>query len=248
MMRWSNIDVLAAVDGKTALARSAIDFVHMVTRSSATRSTSARPTSSRCSATQASSGHDTAFRAVLAGSRPCTSAWRSTGRAAVADDGSLRPTHSCGHGPIAGSVVAAGGETCVPTLPAFHRRDRAAPRTRSSGARHRRAGGRKLLSLEVALWKVLHAALLPPRVPRHRQSEFALHPRAHRLVVSGARSRDAARQLALQAAARRDRSRSRADKLMLEHVTFDHARGRHGPRPSCSRSMATNSLVVEVHA
>src|SRR5207244_5777792 len=52
----------------------------------------------------------TAFRATLCGARP----GRTVGIVvlydavpAVAADGSLVPTHSCGHGPIAGSVVAA---------------------------------------------------------------------------------------------------------------------------------------------
>src|SRR5690242_12128211 len=53
---------------------------------------------------------DTAFRAVLSGARP----GRRVGIvcqydavAAVRDDGSIEAVHSCGHGPIAGSVVGA---------------------------------------------------------------------------------------------------------------------------------------------
>src|SRR4029077_16956531 len=55
-------------------------------------------------------GMATAFRAVREGARTgghsgIVALYDAV--PAVADDGSIRPTHSCGHGPIAGSVVAA---------------------------------------------------------------------------------------------------------------------------------------------
>ena len=79
---------------------------------------------------------------------------------AVAADGSIVPTHSCGHGPIAGSVVAAAaalaelrdelaGSVVVVGCPSdeIH-----AP---GSAAR----GGGKLLSAEAGLWDGIDAAL-----------------------------------------------------------------------------------------
>ena len=144
---------------------------------------------------------------------------------AVADDGSIRPTHSCGHGPIAGSVVAAAaalaelraelaGSIVVIGCPSdeIH-----APGTIAS------AGG-KLLSLEAGLWNGVDAALYCHPEFLDTVNLNSLWMRRDRLVVSGARSlRDDAVQeplVALRALLAATESLP-ADKLMLEHVTFD---------------------------
>jgi metal-dependent amidase/aminoacylase/carboxypeptidase family protein len=108
-------------------------------------------------------GMETAFRATLAGSRP----GRTVGLvclydavAAVRPDGSTEAVHSCGHGPIAGGVVAAAlalaghrpalaGSVVVVGCPAdeIH-----APGTIARG-------GGKALSVEAGLWDDVDAAL-----------------------------------------------------------------------------------------
>jgi metal-dependent amidase/aminoacylase/carboxypeptidase family protein len=105
----------------------------------------------------------TAFRAQVAGARP----GRRVGLvclydavAAVRPDGSIEAVHSCGHGPIAGGVVAAAlalgdlladlaGSLVVIGCPAdeIH-----APNTAARG-------GGKLLSAEAGLWDDVDAAL-----------------------------------------------------------------------------------------
>src|SRR5437870_7566258 len=108
-------ELLQALERREGLLRSVIEFVH------------AHPELGHeehaCSAHLADAlagagleiergvgGMATAFRATLRGARP----GRTIGIVAlydavpaIAPDGSMVPTHSCGHGPIAGSVVAA---------------------------------------------------------------------------------------------------------------------------------------------
>jgi metal-dependent amidase/aminoacylase/carboxypeptidase family protein len=140
-------------------------------------------------------------------------------------DGSIRPTHSCGHGPIAGSVVAAAaaladlrselaGSVVVIGCPSdeIH-----APGTVS------RAGG-KLLSLEAGLWDDVDAALYCHPEFLDTVNLQSLWMRRDRLVVAGARSlRDDAAQepLAALRALLAATEAQPAAKLMLEHVTFD---------------------------
>lgn len=225
--------VLAAVDGKAALARSVIDFVHahpeLGHEEHACASHLVEALADAGLAVElGAGGMDTAFRAVLEGSRP----GRTVGIVAlydavpaVADDGSIRPTHSCGHGPIAGSVVAAAaalaelrselaGSIVVIGCPSdeIH-----APGTVA------RAGG-KLLSLEAGLWNDVDAALYCHPEFLDTVNLRSLWMRRDRLVVTGARSlRDDAVQeplAALQALVAATESQP-ADRLMLEHVTFD---------------------------
>jgi metal-dependent amidase/aminoacylase/carboxypeptidase family protein len=225
--------VIAAVDGNAELVRSVIDFVH------------AHPElgheEHRCAAylsvtlTRAgldvdlgAGGMETAFRAVLEGSRP----GRTVGIVAlydavpaVAEDGSIRPTHSCGHGPIAGSVVAAAaalaelrsrlaGSIVVIGCPSdeIH-----APGTIAS------AGG-KLLSLEAGLWDDVDAALYCHPEFLDTVNLRSLWMRRDRLVVTGTRSLrvDAAQEpLAVLRALLAATESLPPGKLMLEHVTLD---------------------------
>ena len=225
--------VLAAVDGQTALARSVIEFVH----GHPELGHEERLCASHLVEVLGDAGFDTelgaggmqtAFRAVLEGGRP----GRTVGIVAlydavpaVADDGSIRPTHSCGHGPIAGSVVAAAaalaelraelaGSIVVIGCPSdeIH-----APGT------IRRAGG-KLLSLEAGLWNGVDAALYCHPEFLDTVNLQSLWMRRDRLVVAGARSlrADTVQEplVALRALLAATEALP-ADKLMLEHVTFD---------------------------
>jgi metal-dependent amidase/aminoacylase/carboxypeptidase family protein len=224
---------IAAVDGKAKLARSVIDFVHghpelgheeHLCASYLVESLAAAGLAAELGA----GGMETAFRAVLEGGRP----GRTVGIVAlydavpaVMDDGSIRPTHSCGHGPIAGSVVAAAaalaelraelaGSIAVIGCPSdeIH-----APGTVA------RAGG-KLLSLEAGLWNDVDAALYCHPEFLDTVNQQSLWMRRDRLVVTGARSlRDDAVQepLAALRALLAATESQRADRLMLEHVTFD---------------------------
>ena len=224
---------IAAVDGKAELARSVIEFVHghpelgheeHLCASHLVESLAAAGFATELGA----GGMETAFRAALEGGRP----GRTVGIVAlydavpaVTDDGSIRPTHSCGHGPIAGSVVAAAaalaelraelaGSIVVIGCPSdeIH-----APGTVA------RAGG-KLLSLEAGLWNDVDAALYCHPEFLDTVNVQSLWMRRDRLVVAGARSlRDDAVQeplAALRALLAATESQP-ADRLMLEHVTFD---------------------------
>jgi metal-dependent amidase/aminoacylase/carboxypeptidase family protein len=225
--------VLAAVDGNAALARSVIDFVHGHPELGHEEHLCASYlvetlAGAGLTAELGAGGMETAFRAVLEGGRP----GRTVGIVAlydavpaVTDDGSIRPTHSCGHGPIAGSVVAAAaalaelradlaGSVVVIGCPSdeIH-----APGTVARG-------GGKLLSLEAGLWDNVDAALYCHPEFLDTVNLASLWMRRDRLVVAGARSlRDDAVQAplaALRALLAATESQP-ADRLMLEHVTFD---------------------------
>jgi metal-dependent amidase/aminoacylase/carboxypeptidase family protein len=225
--------VLATVDGKGVLARSVIEFVHghpeLGHEEHACASFLVDALSDAGLAAElGAGGMETAFRAVLDGGRP----GRTVGIVAlydavpaVADDGSIRPTHSCGHGPIAGSVVAAAAAL------AEHRAELAgsivvigcpsdeihAPGTVA------RAGG-KLLSLEAGLWNDVDVALYCHPEFLDTVNLKSLWMRRDRLVVAGTRSLRAdaeqAPLVALRALLAATGSQP-ADRLMLEHVTFD---------------------------
>ncbi len=107
--------------------------------------------------------------------------------------------HSCGHGVIAGSVVAA-------ALALADHRDQLAgklvvfgcPADEIHAAGTVARGGGKALSVEAGLWDEMDVApLLAPRVHRHRLARLALDaPRARaprRLARSLGRARAAAR-------------------------------------------------------
>ncbi len=225
--------VLAAVDDKAALARSVIGFVHghpeLGHEEHACAAFLVETLADAGLVVElGAGGMETAFRAVLQGDRP----GRTVGIVvlydavpAVMDDGSIRPTHSCGHGPIAGSVVAAAaalaelradlaGSIVVIGCPSdeIH-----APGTVA------RAGG-KLLSLEAGLWNGVDAALYCHPEFLDTVNVQSLWMRRDRLAVAGARSlRDDAVQEPL-AALRALLAATEAlpvGKLMLEHVTFD---------------------------
>ena len=225
--------VLAAVDDKAALARSVIGFVHghpeLGHEEHACAAYLVETLADAGLVVElGAGGMETAFRAVLQGDRP----GRTVGIVvlydavpAVMDDGSIRPTHSCGHGPIAGSVVAAAaalaelradlaGSIVVIGCPSdeIH-----APGTVA------RAGG-KLLSLEAGLWNGVDAALYCHPEFLDTVNVQSLWMRRDRLAVAGARSlRDDAVQEPL-AALRALLAATEAlpvGKLMLEHVTFD---------------------------
>jgi metal-dependent amidase/aminoacylase/carboxypeptidase family protein len=225
--------VLAAVDRNAGLARSVIDFVHGHPELGHSEHACAAHlvdvlTGAGLTAELGAGGMATAFRAVLEGGRP----GRTIGIVALYDavpavtaDGSIRPTHSCGHGPIAGSVVAAAaalaqmraelaGSVVVIGCPSdeIH-----APGTVA------RAGG-KLLSLEAGLWNGVDAALYCHPEFLDTVNLRSLWMRRDRLVVAGARSlRDDAAQepLAALRALLAATETLPADRLMLEHVTFD---------------------------
>jgi metal-dependent amidase/aminoacylase/carboxypeptidase family protein len=225
--------VLAAVEDKASLARSVIDFVHEHPELGHEEHRCASYlvdalAGAGLAAELGAGGMETAFRAVLQGGRP----GRTVGIVAlydavpaVTDDGSIRPTHSCGHGPIAGSVVAAAaalaelraelaGSIVVIGCPSdeIH-----APGTVARG-------GGKLLSLEAGLWDNVDAALYCHPEFLDTVNVQSLWMRRDRLVVAGARSlRDDAVQAplaALRALLAATESQP-ADRLMLEHVTFD---------------------------
>ncbi len=228
-----DVRALAAVDGKAALARSVIEFVHAHPELGHEEHACASYlvgtlTDAGLTAELGAGGMDTAFRAVLEGGRP----GRTVGIVAlydavpaVADDGSLRPAHSCGHGPIAGSVVAAvaalaelraelAGSIVVVGCPSdeIH-----APGTVA------RAGG-KLLSLEAGLWNGVDTALYCHPEFLDTVNLKSLWMRRDRLVVAGARSlrADAAQEpLAALRALLAATGSLPPDRLMLEHVTFD---------------------------
>lgn len=225
--------VLAAVDGQAPLARSVIDFVHAHPELGHAEHVCAGHLVDALAAAGLATelgagGMDTAFRAVLEGGLP----GRTVGIVAlydavpaVADDGSIVPTHSCGHGPIAGSVVAAAaalaelranlaGSVVVIGCPSdeIH-----APGTVA------RAGG-KLLSLEAGLWDDVDTALYCHPEFLDTVNLRSLWMRRDRLTVPGTRSlRDDAVQEPLAAlGALLDAARALPPSaLMLEHVSFD---------------------------
>jgi metal-dependent amidase/aminoacylase/carboxypeptidase family protein len=225
--------VLAAVDGKASLAAATIDFVHAhpeLGHSEHACATYLAKTLADAGLTAevGAGGMETAFRAVLEGARPggtvgIVALYDAV--PAVADDGSIRPTHSCGHGPIAGSVVAAvaglaelraelAGSIVVIGCPSdeIH-----APGTVAS------AGG-KLLSLEAGLWNDIDTALYCHPEFLDTVNLQSLWMRRDRLRVTGARSlRDDAPQEPLEALRKLVAATGSLPPgaLMLEHVTFD---------------------------
>lgn len=176
----------------------------------------------------AAGGMETAFRAVLRGGRP----GRTVGLVALYDavpavgaDGALVPTHSCGHGPIAGSVVAVAaalaelraelaGSLVVVGCPSDE--------IHAPGTVER--GGGKLLSVEAGLWDGVDAALYCHPEFLDTVNLRSRWMRRDRLAVSGRRSLEegvvqeplAALRALVDAAAAQP-----PDRVMLEHVTLD---------------------------
>jgi metal-dependent amidase/aminoacylase/carboxypeptidase family protein len=171
---------------------------------------------------------ETAFRAVLSGARP----GRRVGIvcqydavAAVREDGSMEAVHSCGHGPIAGSVVGVAlalaslrdelaGELVVVGCPAdeIH-----APGTVARG-------GGKGLTAEAGLWDDCDAALYAHPEFIDTVSQASLWMRRDDFIVAGVRSlRDDVVQAPLDAlgALLQVSYEVPRSKLMIEHLVLD---------------------------
>jgi metal-dependent amidase/aminoacylase/carboxypeptidase family protein len=169
-------------------------------------------------------GMATAFRAVLRGG----SSGRTVGLVCLYDavptvraDGHVEPVHSCGHGPIAGGVIAAAaalsdlreqlaGEVLVIGCPAdeIH-----APGTIEHG-------GGKALSVEAGLWNGIDAALYAHPEFVDTVSLESLWMRRDRLRVFGSRSLSGAEQTPLLTA-RAAIEAERPGEVMLERLILD---------------------------
>jgi len=232
-MVLSDKDVLAAVDGQREAIEEVIAFVHAHPELAHEEHACAaelvrRLRDAGLDVSEGVGGMDTAFRAVLSGERP----GRRVGIvcqydavAAVRDDGSIEAVHSCGHGPIAGSVVGVAralasmrselaGELVVVGCPAdeIH-----APGTVARG-------GGKLLTAEAGVWDDCDAALYAHPEFIDTVSQASLWMRRDDFIVAGVRSLhddvvqaplDALGAL-LQVAYEVPRS-----KLMIEHLVLD---------------------------
>ncbi|MBV8941285.1 MAG: M20/M25/M40 family metallo-hydrolase [Solirubrobacterales bacterium] len=166
----------------------------------------------------------TAFRAVLRGVRP----GRSVGLVCLydavptlRDDGRVEPVHSCGHGPIAGGVVAAaaaladlrdelGGVVTVMGCPADE--------IHAPGTVER--GGGKALTVEAGFWDDVDAALYAHPEFVDTVSLQSLWMRRDRLTVFGSRSLSGGDQAPLSAA-RAAIDAERPGEVMLERLVLD---------------------------
>jgi metal-dependent amidase/aminoacylase/carboxypeptidase family protein len=139
---------------------------------------------------------DTAFRATLRGSRPGATVGLVClydAVPAVRPDGRTEPVHSCGHGPIAGAVVAA-------ALALAELRERLAGSVAVLGCPSDEIhapgsiahGGGKALSAEAGLWDDVDAALYAHPEFIDTVSLESRWMRRAKATVAGARSLDAA--------------------------------------------------------
>jgi metal-dependent amidase/aminoacylase/carboxypeptidase family protein len=170
----------------------------------------------------------TAFRATVRGARP----GRHVGIVAVYDavpavlaDTTMQPVHSCGHGPLAGGVVAA-------ALALAGLRDRMAGRVTVFGCPADEIhapgtvarGGGKALSAAAGLWDDVDAALYAHPEFIDTVTLASLWMRRDRATVGGRRTlREGASPppaAALAAVARVIDSQPR-DRVMLERLVFD---------------------------
>jgi metal-dependent amidase/aminoacylase/carboxypeptidase family protein len=170
----------------------------------------------------------TAFRATLRGARPGRSVAIVAlydAVPAVAADGSIVPTHSCGHGPIAGSVVAAAAAL------AAHREELAGsvnvvgcPSDEIHAPGSVARGGGKLLTVEAGVWDDVDVALYCHPEFLDTVNLRSLWMQRHRLAVSGARSlrveavQEPLDALAALVAAVRSRP---PDSVLLEQARLD---------------------------
>jgi metal-dependent amidase/aminoacylase/carboxypeptidase family protein len=232
-MALSDSDVIAAVAAQQHAIADTVAFVHAHPELGHEEHACAAHLTDRLSAAglqveEKAAGLDTAFRAVLAGGR----GGRRVGVvalydavAAVRDDGSVAAVHSCGHGPIAGSVVGAAlalaslreqlaGELVVVGCPAdeIH-----APGTIE-------LGGGKWVTAAAGVWDDCDAALYAHPEFIDTVSQASLWMRRDTFVVAGTRSlRDDVGQGPLDAIdtllrAAGEISRSR---LMIERLVLD---------------------------
>ena len=205
----SDAEVLAAVDARHDDALEVISFVHAHPElgheeHECARFVAGRLESAGFEVDYGCGGMETAFRAVLEGGRP----GRSVGLvclydavAAVRPDGSIDAVHSCGHGPIAGGVTAAG-------LALADRRDAFAgwlvvvgcPADEIHAPSTALRGGGKALSAEAGLWDDVDAALYAHPEFIDTVSLESRWMQRLSLVVSDARSLDGEPEPPLRAA------------------------------------------------
>jgi metal-dependent amidase/aminoacylase/carboxypeptidase family protein len=166
----------------------------------------------------------TAFRGVLHGERP----GRSVGLVCLYDavptlreNGRVEPVHSCGHGPIAGGVIAAAaaladlreqlaGQVIVMGCPADE--------IHAPGTVQR--GGGKALTVQAGLWDDVDAALYAHPEFIDTVSLASLWMRRDRVTVFGTRSLSGAQQAPLTAA-RAAIDAERPGEVMLERLVLD---------------------------
>lgn len=222
-------EVLAAVDARAPLVGEVMQFVHAHPELGHEEHECSRylcDTLARVGLeVEGGVGHmPTAFRGVLRGERP----GRSIGLVCLYDavptrreDGRVEPVHSCGHGPIAGGVVAAAtaladlreqlaGEVIVMGCPADE--------IHAPGTVQR--GGGKALTVEAGLWDDVDAALYAHPEFVNTVSLESLWMRRDRVTVFGSRSLSGAEQAPLTAA-RAAIDAERPGEVMLERLVLD---------------------------
>lgn len=233
MTRIPDNDALAAVEAQTPTARSVMDFVH----GHAELAHEEHQCAEHVATTLERAGYEvergvgtmpTAFRATLNGTRP----GRSVGLVALYDavasireDGSIRPVHSCGHGPIAGGVSAA-------ALALAKLRDRLAGKVvvfgcpadeiHAPGTVERGSG--KALSASAGLWTGIDAALYAHPEFINTVSKQSLWMRRDYARISGHRSLKAGVVTAPMAALRPLADlveRLPPDRVMLEQMHLE---------------------------
>ena len=164
----TDADVLAAVAAHEPDARAAIEFVHGHPELGHSEFQCSKFLADQLAAKgldiqRGVGGMDTAFTATVQGAKP----GRSVGLVCLCDavstirpNGTIEPVHSCGHGVIAGSVVAAA------LALADHRTELAGkvvvfglPADEIHAAGTVRRGGGKAISAETGLWNEMDVAL-----------------------------------------------------------------------------------------
>jgi metal-dependent amidase/aminoacylase/carboxypeptidase family protein len=222
-------DVLAAVDARASLVGEVMRFVHAHPELGHEEHECSRYLCEQLSRAglEVELGVGdiaTAFRAVLHGARP----GRSVGLVCLYDavptlreDCRVEPVHSCGHGPIAGGVVAAaaalaglrdqlGGSVTVMGCPADE--------IHAPGTAQR--GGGKALTVEAGLWDGIDAALYAHPEFIDTVSLESLWMRRDRVTVFGSRSLSGAQQTPL-VRARAAIDAERPGEVMLERLVLD---------------------------
>jgi metal-dependent amidase/aminoacylase/carboxypeptidase family protein len=232
-MALSDSDVLAAVDAQRDAIADTVSFVHAHPELAHEEHACAAHLVGRLrdgglDLTERVAGLDTAFRAVLRGGR----SGRRVGIvaqydavAAVRDDGSIEAVHSCGHGPIAGSVVGAAlalaslrselaGELVVVGCPADE--------IHAPGSVGR--GGGKWLTAAAGVWDDCDAALYAHPEFIDTVSQASLWMRRDDFIVAGARTlRDDVAQAPIDAigALLRAAGGVSRSRLMIERLVLD---------------------------
>jgi metal-dependent amidase/aminoacylase/carboxypeptidase family protein len=190
-------EMKSAVDAQAGTAREVLRFVHGHPELGHEEHASSRHIAARLAdgGFQVERGVGdmaTAFRATLVGARP----GRSIGIVALYDavpavraDGSIEPVHSCGHGPIAGGVVASAlalaslGDRLAGSIVVF---GCPADEIHAPGTAAR--GGGKALSVTAGLWDGIDAALYAHPEFINTVSRASLWMRRDRATISGQRS------------------------------------------------------------